>query len=115
MLDDSEVERLFETLTLITRKVVDGGDVPGATPMGLSRDDLDGDSAHLAWPAAQAGRGRTRVLRLQLCALAAEEWQASCGVPATSSAGLRSKNPKGLSQKDTTSTGITGQSSGLVM
>ncbi len=48
MLDDSEVERLFETLTPITRKVVDRGDVPGATPMGLSRDDLDGDSAHLA-------------------------------------------------------------------
>ncbi len=48
VLDDSEVERLFETVTPITRKMVDGGDLPGATPMGLSRDDLDDDSAHLA-------------------------------------------------------------------
>ena len=39
----------------------------------------------------------------------------SGGVPTTSSDGLRSKNPNGLSQKDTTSTGITGQSSGRVM
>src|SRR5258705_4795560 len=39
----------------------------------------------------------------------------SDGVPTTSSDGLRSKNPNGLSQKDTTSTGITGQSSGRVM
>ncbi len=46
-LDDSEIETLFRTLTPITRKVVTGGDVPEATPMGLSRDDLDDDSAHL--------------------------------------------------------------------
>ncbi len=35
-----------------------------------------------------------------------------CG--GTSRAGLRSKNPNGLSQKDTVSTAITGHSSGLV-
>jgi DNA-binding MarR family transcriptional regulator len=46
-LDDGEVESLFRALTPITRKVVAAGDVPAATPMGLSRDDLDDDSAHL--------------------------------------------------------------------
>ena len=46
-LDDGEVETLFRSLTPITRKVVAAGDVPAATPMGLSRDDLDDDSAHL--------------------------------------------------------------------
>jgi hypothetical protein len=48
VLDDDEVERLFRSLTPITRKVVAGGDVPAATPMGLSRDDLHDDSAHLS-------------------------------------------------------------------
>jgi hypothetical protein len=47
-LDDDEVERLFRALTPITRKVVAAGDVPAATPMGLGRDDLHDDSAHLA-------------------------------------------------------------------
>jgi hypothetical protein len=47
-LDDDEVERLFLALTPITRKVVAAGDVPAATPMGLGRDDLHDDSAHLA-------------------------------------------------------------------
>ncbi|MFV9636648.1 SCO6745 family protein [Mycobacterium neumannii] len=47
-LSDDEVETLFRTLTPITRKVVAGGDVPAATPMGLNREDLDDDSAHLA-------------------------------------------------------------------
>ena len=47
-LDDDEVEALFRALTPITRKVVDAGDVPAATPMGLSRHDLHDDSAHLA-------------------------------------------------------------------
>lgn len=46
-LDDTEVEALFGALTPITRAVVAGGDVPADTPMGLSRDDLDDDSAHL--------------------------------------------------------------------
>jgi hypothetical protein len=46
-LSDDEVETLFACLTPITRKVVAAGDVPAATPMGLSRDDLDDDSAHL--------------------------------------------------------------------
>jgi hypothetical protein len=46
-LDDDEVEMLFRSLTPITRKVVSAGDVPAATPMGLSRDDLDDDSARL--------------------------------------------------------------------
>ncbi|HET6732268.1 SCO6745 family protein [Mycobacterium sp.] len=46
-LDDDEVEALFRALTPITRKVVAAGDVPAATPMGLSRHDLDDDSAHL--------------------------------------------------------------------
>ena len=39
---------LFRALTPITRKVIDAGDVPAATPMGLSRHDLHDDSAHLA-------------------------------------------------------------------
>jgi hypothetical protein len=47
-LDDDEVERLFQALTPITRKVVAAGDVPAATPMGLGRDDLHDNSAHLA-------------------------------------------------------------------
>lgn len=47
-LDDDEVERLFRAVTPITRKVVAAGDVPAATPMGLGRDDLDDDSAHLS-------------------------------------------------------------------
>ena len=46
-LDDDEVETLFQSLTPITRKVVSAGDVPSATPMGLSRGDLDDGSAHL--------------------------------------------------------------------
>ncbi|WP_006245242.1 SCO6745 family protein [Mycolicibacterium tusciae] len=46
-LDDDEVETLFRSLTPITRKVVAAGDVPAATPMALSRDDLDDDSSHL--------------------------------------------------------------------
>ena len=46
-LDDAEVEELFRALTPIARTIVAGGDVPAATPMGLSRDDLDDDSAHL--------------------------------------------------------------------
>lgn len=46
-LTDDEVEALFRGLTPITRKVVAAGDVPAATPMGLNRDDLDDDSAHL--------------------------------------------------------------------
>jgi len=39
----------------------------------------------------------------------------SCGLGGTFRAGLRSKNPNGLSQNDTMSDGITGQSSGRVM
>jgi hypothetical protein len=46
-LDDGELELLFNTLTPITRAVVAEGDIPAATPMGLRRDDLDDDSAHL--------------------------------------------------------------------
>ena len=46
-LSDEEVERLFQALTPITRAVVDGGDVPAQTPMGLRRDELHDSSAHL--------------------------------------------------------------------
>lgn len=46
-LSDAEIETLFQTLTPITRQVVATGDVPAATPMGLRRDDLVDDSAHL--------------------------------------------------------------------
>jgi hypothetical protein len=46
-LDDSELEALFRTLTPITRAVIAGGDIPASTPMGLRRDDLDDDGAHL--------------------------------------------------------------------
>ena len=47
-LNQDEVERLFRALTPITRKVVAAGDLPAATPMGLLRDDLHDDSAHLS-------------------------------------------------------------------
>ena len=46
-LDDDDVESLFRTLTPLTRKVVAAGDIPVATPMGLQRDDLEDDDAHL--------------------------------------------------------------------
>ncbi len=46
-LTDDEVETLFRTLTPITRQVIAGGDLPASTPMGLQRNDLDDDSAHL--------------------------------------------------------------------
>ncbi|MGV0742814.1 SCO6745 family protein [Mycolicibacterium sp. XJ870] len=46
-LTDDEVEALFKALTPITRQVVAAGDVPAATPMGLSRNDLDDESARL--------------------------------------------------------------------
>ncbi|MDT5390535.1 MAG: hypothetical protein QOE04_4176 [Mycobacterium sp.] len=46
-LDDDELDTLFRTLTPITRAVIAGGDIPAATPMGLRRDDLDDDGAHL--------------------------------------------------------------------
>jgi hypothetical protein len=46
-LDDAELELLFRTLTPITRAVIAAGDIPAATPMGLRRDDLDDDGAHL--------------------------------------------------------------------
>ncbi|BBX69846.1 SCO6745 family protein [Mycolicibacterium psychrotolerans] len=46
-LDDGEVEALFRALTPITRAVIAAGDLPAGTPMGLRRDDLDDDSAHL--------------------------------------------------------------------
>jgi hypothetical protein len=47
-LDDAEIQTLFLALTPITRAVIAGGDLPAATPMGLRRDELDDDSAHLA-------------------------------------------------------------------
>jgi hypothetical protein len=46
-LDDDDLELLFRTLTPFTRAVVAAGDIPSATPMGLRRDDLDDDGAHL--------------------------------------------------------------------
>lgn len=46
-LTDDEITTLFRVLTPITRQVVAAGDVPAATPMGLNRDNLDDDSAHL--------------------------------------------------------------------
>jgi hypothetical protein len=48
VLSDDEVEALFQALTPITRAVVAGGDVPATTPMGLRRNELDDNSAHLA-------------------------------------------------------------------
>lgn len=47
-LDDDETETLFQTLTPVTRAVIAAEIVPIATPMGLSRDDLEDGSAHLA-------------------------------------------------------------------
>ena len=46
-LTDDEIETLFKALTPITRLVVAGGDLPAKTPMGLRRDELDDDGAHL--------------------------------------------------------------------
>lgn len=46
-LEDAELDALFATLTPITRAVIAGGDIPSATPMGLRRDDLDDEAAHL--------------------------------------------------------------------
>jgi hypothetical protein len=46
-LGDDEVEALFRALSPITRLVIAGGDIPAMTPMGLSRNDLDEDSAGL--------------------------------------------------------------------
>jgi hypothetical protein len=46
-LSDDEVETLFQTLTPITRAVVDAGDVPSLTPLKLRRDELHDGSAHL--------------------------------------------------------------------
>ncbi|MFZ0833387.1 MAG: hypothetical protein WAM92_09925, partial [Mycobacterium sp.] len=39
-LDDHDVEKLFQALTPITRRVIAGGDIPAMTPMGLDRDGL---------------------------------------------------------------------------
>jgi hypothetical protein len=47
-LDDGELELLFRMLTPLTRAVIAAGDIPAATPMGLRRDDLDDDGAHLS-------------------------------------------------------------------
>jgi len=47
-LGDDEVETLFQTLTPITRAVVEGGDIPSVTPMALRRNELDDSSAHLS-------------------------------------------------------------------
>ncbi len=46
-LSDDEVEALFQTLTPITRAVVEGGDVPAVTPMSLRQDELHDKGAHL--------------------------------------------------------------------
>jgi hypothetical protein len=47
-LDDSEVEMLFATLTPLARTVIAGGDLPESTPMGMRRDELHDNSAHLS-------------------------------------------------------------------
>jgi hypothetical protein len=47
-LDNSEIETLFQTLTPVTRRVVAAGDLPESTPMGMRRDELDDNSAHLS-------------------------------------------------------------------
>lgn len=47
-LDDAEVESLFASLTPLARRVVAGGDLPESTPMGMRRDELDDNSAHLS-------------------------------------------------------------------
>ena len=46
-LNDPEVELLFSTLTPLARTVIAGGDLPVSTPMGMRRDELDDNSAHL--------------------------------------------------------------------
>jgi Helix-turn-helix family len=46
-LTDAEVEALFTALTPLARTVIAGGDLPESTPMGMRRDELDDNSAHL--------------------------------------------------------------------
>lgn len=46
-LADAEIEALFAALTPLARSVIAGGDLPPSTPMGLRRDELDDNSAHL--------------------------------------------------------------------
>lgn len=47
-LDDDDLAALFRTLGPITRAVIAAGDIPAATPMGLTRDDLTDDDPHLS-------------------------------------------------------------------
>ncbi|AHC25720.1 MULTISPECIES: SCO6745 family protein [Mycobacteriaceae] len=44
VLGETDLDTLFRALTPLTRLVIDGGDVPAATPMGLDRADLDNDA-----------------------------------------------------------------------
>ncbi len=44
VLNDTDLDTLFHTLTPLTRLVIAGGDLPAATPMGLDRADLDNDA-----------------------------------------------------------------------
>ncbi|QVI25905.1 hypothetical protein MN2019_16405 [Mycolicibacterium neoaurum] len=44
VLNDTDLDTLFHTLTPLTRLVIAGGDLPTATPMGLDRADLDNDA-----------------------------------------------------------------------
>ncbi|TQK27111.1 hypothetical protein [Arthrobacter sp. SLBN-53] len=44
VLGETDLGTLFRALTPLTRLVIDGGDVPAATPMGLDRADLDNDA-----------------------------------------------------------------------
>jgi Helix-turn-helix family len=38
VLDDTEIERLVAALTPLARAVIDSGDVPGLTPIGVTLD-----------------------------------------------------------------------------
>lgn len=95
-----------------------GGRSPGqaiarairAAPAASSREGRTwtGETHPLLEGEAAASRSEPRACR---------QWQAApCAglLGGTSSDGLRSKNPNGLSQKETTSAGITGHSSGRV-
>ncbi len=44
VLNDTDLDTLFHTLTPLTRLVIAGGDLPAATPMGLDRANLDNDA-----------------------------------------------------------------------
>ena len=74
------------------------------------------DDRHLVAGFVERGREQVQPRRLDPVVVGYEDsrhvWQCSPSLGGTSRAGLRSKNPNGISTNPVYSTGITGQSSG---